>query len=182
MKLFLILLLAGTCGFLRAQTNAPATNSPPSETVITSDTGRFDGVTRQMFYVGHVIVIDPKATLNCEHLTVNLPPDGGHPTNIVAVTNVVIDTLDDKGQTNHITADKAVYSYGVVGAVTNELITFTGGKPSPKVENPQFTIYGEPLVLNMITKQYGGSNYKMIFKQSPNAAGGTNGSPFNLLK
>jgi len=182
MKFFIILLLAGSGFCLKAQTNAPATNSLPSQTDITSDRGEFNGITHQMFYMGHVVVIDPKAKLWCEHLTVNLPPEGGHPTNIVAVTNVVIDTLDDKGQTNHITADKAVYAYSVAALVTNETITFTGGKPSPRVENPQFTIYGEPLVLNLVTKQYGGSNYRMIFKQSPNSANGTNASPFNFLK
>jgi lipopolysaccharide export system protein LptA len=182
MKFFIILLLAGSGVCLRAQTNRPVASTPPAETVITSDSGRFNGLTHQMFYNGHVVVIDPKAKLWCESLTVNLPAEGGRPTNIVAITNVVIDTLDNKGQTNHITADKAVYVYGVVGVVTNETITFTGGKPSPKVENPQFTIYGEPLVLDLVTKQYGGSNYRMIFKQTSGAGGGTNASPFNILK
>jgi lipopolysaccharide export system protein LptA len=182
MKFFIILLLAGSGVFLHAQTNPPPVTPPPTETIITSDSGRFNGLTRQMFYTGHVVVIDPKAKLWCESLTVNLPAENGRPTNIVAVTNVVIDTLDDKGMTNHITADKAVYIYSVVNSVTNEMITFTGGQPSPKVENPQFTIYGEPLVLDLVTKQYGGSNYRMIFKQAPNAAGGTNASPFSILK
>ena len=81
-----------------------------------------------MFYIGHVVVIDPKAKLWCGQLTVDLPAEGGRPTNIVAITNVVIDTLDDKGQTNHITADKAVYTYSVLNSVTNETITFTGGR------------------------------------------------------
>ena len=181
MKFFIILALAGSCVCLRAQTTTPPTAQPP-ETVITSDSGRFNGITHQMFYTGHVVVIDPKAKLWCEALTVDLPAAGGRPTNIVAITNVVIDTLDDKGQTNHITADKAVYTFSVVNSVTNETITFTGGQPSPKVENPQFTIYGEPLVLDLVTKQYGGSNYRMVFKQAPNAGNGTNASPFNFLK
>jgi len=181
MKFFIILVLAGTGFCLPAQTNPPAT-PPPPQTEITSDSGRFNGVTRQMFYIGHVVVTDPKAKLWCESLTVDLPAGGGRPTNIVAVTNVAIETLDEKGLTNHITADKAVYTFSVVNSVTNETVTFTGGRPSPRVENPQFTIYGEPLVLDLVTKQYGGSNYRMIFKQAPNAANGTNASPFNFLK
>jgi lipopolysaccharide export system protein LptA len=182
MKKTLILLLAGGCGLAWAQTNAPAPGPPAQLTEISSDSGHFDGNTRQMIYLGHVFVTDAKTKLHCGQLIVDLPPNGGHPTNIVAETNVVIDALDDRGQTNHITADKAVYSYSVVNAVTNETITFTGSDPMPKVENPQFIILGEPLVLNLVTKQYGGSNYKTIFKPNPNSGNGTNASPFDFLK
>jgi len=37
----------------------------------------------------------------------------------VAVTNVVMTPWMDNGQTNHITADKAVYAYSVAALVTN---------------------------------------------------------------
>jgi hypothetical protein len=100
----------------------------------------------------------------------------------VAVTNVVIDALDEKGQTNHITAARAVYAYRVENSATNETITFTGGDPTPRVDNPQFTIYGEPLILDVATKQFSGQNYRMIFKQTPNSGNGSNASPFNILK
>ncbi|HEX7571419.1 MAG TPA: hypothetical protein VF492_13040, partial [Verrucomicrobiae bacterium] len=123
-----------------------------------------------------------KAKLYCEQLTVDLPPDFGHPTNIVAEAGVVIDRVDEKGQTNHITADKAVYTYSVVNAVTNEVVTFTGGNPTPKVENQQMIIVGEPLVMNLLTKQFSGTNPKITFKQTPNASGDTNASPLNFLK
>ena len=182
MKKILILLLAGTGSLVWAQTNTPAQSPPEQLTEISSDSGYFDGNTRQMVYLGHVFVNDPKAKLHCGRLTVDLPPDGGHLTNIVAETNVVIDALDDKNQTNHITADKAVYGYSVANAATNETLTFTGENPMPRAENPQFIVMGEPLVLNLITKQYGGSNYKMIFKQNPNSGKGTNASPFDFLK
>ena len=190
MKRMVILLLAASACLVQAQATAPAmavTNAPVAkaldqEVVVTSDHGRFDGLTRQMIYVGHVFVTDAKSEMRCGQLTVGLPADGGHPTNMVAVTNVVIDALDEKGQTNHITADKAVYAYDVINTVTNETITFTGGNPMPKVDNPQFIIYGEPLVLNLATKQFSGSNYKMVFKPTPNLEKGTNASPLNLLK
>ena len=187
MKIILMLLLAVNGGLVWAQTNAPATNAPatnapPAQTVIDSEHGYFDGNTRQMIYVGQVVVTDAKATLHCGQLTINLPPDGSHPTNIVAITNVVIVAIDEKGQTNTITAEKAVYAYSVVNSVTNETVTFTGGEPMPKAENSQVIITGEPLTLDLTTKRYSGSNYRTVFKQSPNSGNGTNASPFNLLK
>lgn len=178
MRIIFILLLAGTCRVIWAQTNAPAQNPLEPKTEITSDSFHFDGVKNQMIYLGHVFATDNlKAKLHCEQLTVDLPPDFGHPTNIVAETAVVIDMLDEKGQTNHITADKAVYSYGVANAVTNEVVTFTG---NPRVENLQFTMFGDSLTLNLVTKQYGGQNYHQIFKQSPVSGNGTN-SPLKLF-
>ncbi len=182
-----MLLLAFNGGLAWAQTNAPATslsttNAPEPQTDIYSEHGYFDGNTRQMIYQGNVIATDAKATLHCGQLTVDLPPDGGHPTNIVALTNVVIVATDEKGQTNTVTADKAVYAYSVVNSVTNETVTFTGGNPMPKVENAQVIITGEPLILNLATKIYSGSNYRTVFKQPPGSGNGTNASPFNFLK
>ena len=176
MKFFLILFLAGGCGLAWAQTNSPAKAPKEQQIEITSDRGLFDQKTMQMTYQGHVVVTDKvKATLQCGQLTVNLPPAGGRPTNIVA-----------KGQTNYVTADIATYAYGVLTnnavIVTNETVTFTGGNPTPKVENPQVVITGEPLVLNLATKQFGGMHYKMILKQTPTSSKGTNASPFNFLK
>jgi lipopolysaccharide export system protein LptA len=182
MKNILILLLAGSGSLIWAQTNTPVQSPPTQLTEISSDSGHFDGNTRQMIYLGHVFVSDAKAELHCGQLTLDLPPDGGHLTNIVAETSVMIDVLDEKGQTNHITADKAIYSYSVVNAVTNETITFTGGNPMPKVENSRVIIWGEPLVLNLVTKQFSGSNYKTIFKPSLNSGNGTNATPFDFLK
>jgi hypothetical protein len=184
MKLLFALCLCGCCGLVWAETSAPAPKAP-DQVEITSDSGLFDGITFRMTYLGHVFVTDNvKASLHCGRLTVCLPPGGGHPTNIVAETGVVIDYLDEKGQTNHVTADKAIYAYSVVtnsamNVVTNENVTFTGGSPMPKVDNPQVIIMGEPLVLDVATKQFGGEHYKMILKQAPNL-GGTNGSPFNF--
>ena len=42
---------------------------------------------------------------------------------------------------------------------------------------------GDPLTLNLVTKKYGGSNFRTIFKQAPNLGNGTNNAtPFNFLK
>lgn len=192
MKKVFILILACSCGFVCAQANAPAPKVKEQEVVITADRGHFDGNTHQMFYIGNVLVTDnDKVQLRCGLLTVDLPPAGGHPTNIIAeadlvVTNVVIDLLDARGQTTHITANKAVYAYNVVTnqslIVTNETVTFTGGNPLPKVENPQAVITAEPLVMHVADKTFDGEHYQMVLKHNSAISGGTNASPFNFLK
>jgi len=175
MKYLLSLLLAGSCGLAWAQTNAPE-----RQLDITSDSGHFDGKSSKMIYLGHVVVTDKaRATMHCGQLTVDVPMSGGDPTNILAEIDVVVDVLDEKGQTNHVTADKAIYAYSVANTVTNRTLTFTGGKPMPKVVNPQFTATGEPLVYDFVSKQFGGEHYHMEFNIKST---GTNGTPFNLLK
>ncbi len=138
----LFLLAAAFCA--RAQTSLP--DAGTNSTVITSESGYFDKNSRRLVYSTHVFVDDPRVKLWCERLTLDLPPQG-HPTNVVAETNVVIDFIGDKGETNHVTSDKAVYSFSVDDGKTNELVTFTGheGKP-PVVTMAQGVIYSEPLV------------------------------------
>jgi hypothetical protein len=109
-----------------------------------------------------------------------LPPNGGNPTNIVAETNVVMDVLDS-GDTNHITANKAVYTYGVVGTVTNEIVTFTGGDPMPKLRNSKGTTEAEPIIIDVLKKsvEFPGTLHMHIIQS---AGSGTNSSPFGILK
>jgi lipopolysaccharide export system protein LptA len=181
-KLFLAWLLSATGAIVWAQTNQPAAKPGEQGVLIHSDSGYFDGLANQMVYLGHVMVTDHlRVTLNCERLTVDVPK-GGDPTNVVAETNVVIDLIDEQGQTNHVTAEKAVYAYLVVDSVTNQTVTFTGGNPTPKVDNPRAIITGEPLFYNVRTKKFDGKDFSMLIKPQP-GSGGTNGaSPFNLLK
>jgi lipopolysaccharide export system protein LptA len=179
MKTILFLLLAGSCAQAWAQTNSPAANPAKQQIVTTSDSGYIDWKNMQLVYLGHVLAIyEPSAKLRCGRLTVDMPPNGGHPTNIVAETNVVIDVVDDHGMTTHCTAGKAVYAYTVANSVTNETVTFFRGDSLPIVENPQFTATGDPLVLNLVTKTFGGKNYKTIYK----SGGGTNAPSFDFLK
>ncbi|HEX4350663.1 MAG TPA: LptA/OstA family protein, partial [Verrucomicrobiae bacterium] len=154
-KLLLVLFLSLSCGRAWAQTNTPTATPVEQVLNVDSDSGYYDGITNQMVYLGHVVVVyNMKDTLNCERLTVDIPADHGNPTNIVAETNVVVDVLDEKGGTNHITAGRAVYTYqllnpatnvvnnvtNVVYAATNEIVTFTLGNPRPKVERPDATV------------------------------------------
>ena len=108
-------------------------------------------------------------------LVLDLPAAGGHLQNVNAETNVVIDFTDESGQTHHVTSARAVYAYNVVGAVTNETVTFTG---NPKVESAESTILSEPLVWDRAANKFHFHNETMIFRQNLNGfGGGTNGSP-----
>ena len=181
-KFLLIALLSIPAGLLWAQANVPAKQAPEQQLEIDSDQGYFDGLTNQMVYVGHVFVTDHvKAKMTCERLTVDIPLDGSHPTNIVADTRVVIDLLEG-GRTNHITADRAVYAYSVKSGITNETVTFTGGDPLPKFENSQIIQTGDQLVFNVALKRFSGEGYHTILKKSPGSENSTNASPFNFLK
>ncbi|HTB85809.1 MAG TPA: hypothetical protein VK742_19350 [Candidatus Sulfotelmatobacter sp.] len=158
-KIFLLLFAAACCA--QAQTD-PGTN----RTTITSESGYFDKNSRRMVYSTHVYVNDPRVQLWCERLTLDLPPQG-HPTNVVAETNVVIDFIDATNKTYHVTSDKAVYSFSVDNGKTNELVTFTGheGKP-PAVKTADGMIYSEPLVWDRTADVLHFNNYTTILNQS----------------
>lgn len=183
-KLLLVLMLSAGAAIAWAQTNVPPAKPGEQGVLIHSDGGYFDGLANQVVYVGHVLVTDHlRATLTCERLTVGIP-QGGTPTNILAETNVVADFIDEQGMTNHVTANTALYSVSVVNSVTNQVVTFSGGDPLPKVENPRMVITGEPMVYNVLTKRFSpGTNFTTILKPRSGAGNGTNGaSPFNFLK
>jgi lipopolysaccharide transport protein LptA len=177
---FTILFLISGVLVLSAQTNASTnavdeilalvtTNAPPAAkpargpTTIESDSVDFDLAGHTATYCGDVRVDDPQMKLRCEWLLASLPQGGGHVTNIVAETNVVIDFTDDKGKTNHATSDKAVYFYNVQNGVTNETVTLTG---HAKVENDQGWLTGEPIIWNRATGHVTANNGKTIFRQT----------------
>jgi len=157
---------------VHAQTNTPDTLSTPRGlTQIIAESGDFDlaghEATYRATYRGHVRVDDPQMKLTCEQLVADLPQPGGHPSHIVAETNVVIDLTNEKGQTNHATSDKAVYLYNVQNGVTNETVTLTG---NAKVERAQGWLIGEPIIIYCATRQIHANNPHMISKQNLNGA------------
>lgn len=159
-----------------AQTNATGTLSvSPRLTLISSDQGDFDLAGHEAIYHGHVHVDDPQMKLTCEQLIADVPQGGGHVNHIVAETNVVIDFIDNKGQTNHATGDKAVYVYSEQGGMTNETVTLTG---SPQMENAQGTLTGDPIVWDRQNNHLSATNQKMIFRQNLSGlAASTNAPP-----
>ncbi|MDD5139286.1 MAG: LptA/OstA family protein [Verrucomicrobiales bacterium] len=156
--------MAVLAGSLPAQTNDADTPKPPRPpTLINSDSADFDLTARRAVYRGNVRVDDPQMTLTCELLTADLPHTGGLMKHIVAETNVVIDSVDEKGQTNHATSDKAIYDYNVQDGVTNETVTLTG---NAKMENSQGTLTGEPIVWDRAKNRLTATNQKMVFNQN----------------
>ena len=72
-----------------------------------------------------------------------------------AAGNVVMDFLDDKGQNNRVTAEKAVYtdsvtnwiSGGITNWLTNNIVILTG---NPVVTNAEGTHRGDPIIWDRI--------------------------------
>ena len=192
-KIHLIALSAlAAAGILRAQTNAPNTNavaeilalvttnapppkpSPPVTTQISSESWDYDNMTRQAVYHGDVRVDSPQMKLTCTQLTVNLPPTGGRINHIVAETNVVIDATDEKGATNYVTCDKAVYDYNVQGSVTNDTITLTG---NPQIVNAQGTNTADEILWDRANGHIHENNPHMSGENLGGAGANTNGLP-----
>jgi lipopolysaccharide export system protein LptA len=170
---------------VHAQTNTPDTLSTPRGlTQITAESGDFDlagrEATYRATYRGHVRVDDPQMKLTCEQLVAHLPQAGGHPSHIVAETNVVIDLTNEKGQTNHATGDKAVYLYNVQNGVTNETVTLTG---NPQMENAQGTQAGDVIIWDRANNKIHFDNPHMILRQNLNSAvADTNPPPATAVK
>ena len=139
---------------------------------IYSDGAEFDMNLHQATYHGNVQVNRPGTKLTCEWMVVDLPQGGGHLSHIVAVTNVVIDFTDAKGEKYHVTSAKAVYDYKVENNTTNEIITFTG---SPKVETGQSIIESEPMIWDRVRNKFSFFAPKMHTLGGP--ATDTNGTP-----
>lgn len=190
------LALAGAW-ILRAQTNAPNTNAvaeilalvttnapappptpPRAPTKIDSDSADFDLNGRQAIYNGHVRVDSPQMKLTCAQLIVDLPPEGGRINHIVAETNVVIDATDEKGATNNVTSDMAVYDYKMQGLVTNETITLTG---NPQIVNTQGTNTADVIVWDRANGHVHETNPHMSGENLDGAAANTNSSPVPKL-
>jgi lipopolysaccharide export system protein LptA len=169
---------------VHAQTNTLDTLSTSRGlTQITAESGDFDlagrEATYRATYRGHVRVDDPQMKLTCEQLVADLPQAGGHPSHIVAETNVVIDLTNEKGQTNHATSDKAVYLYNVQNGVTNETVTLTG---NAKVEQAQGWLTGEPIIIYCATRQIHADNTHMISKQNLTGTSADTNPPVTVVK
>jgi len=179
-------------GIILAQTNTPNTNavaeilalvttnapppkpSPPAMTQIYSDSFDGDLNGRQAIYEGHVRVDSPQTKLTCARLTVDFPATGGRINHAVAETNVVIDHTDEKGATNHITCDKAVYDYDVQGSVTNDTVTLTGNL---QIVNAQDTNTADVIVWDRANGHIHENNPHMSGENLGGAGPNTNGLP-----
>ncbi len=190
MKIMILMLAAGWCSLAPAQTNTPSPSNPPTNAPagnaqqappaeINSDAADFDLNLHQAVYRGHVRVLDTQVKLTCDWMVVELPTAGGRLNHVLADTNVVVDFTDAKGQTNHVTAARAVYDYQVEGLVTNETVTFTG---NPVAETADYIILSEPLIWDRAQNTFHLKNESIKPRHSSNSVGGTNASPALFLK
>lgn len=167
MKFFCLIVFVAASGVSAlAQTNS-VLPMPHGPTRIDSDNADFDMAGHAAVYRGHVRVNDPQMKLTCASLKATLSPTEGRVNHIVAETNVVIDFVDEKGQRDHVTSDRAIYDYKIQSGVTNETVTFLG---NAKIENAQTILTGEPIVWNRVDNSVTARNQKMIFKQNPDGA------------
>ena len=178
MKKLILLLVAGAYGMALAQTPAPPDAKPHPPTQINSDAADFDLNLHQAVYRGHVRVLDTQVKLTCDWMVVDLPAAGGHLSHVLADTNVVVDFRDNKGQTNHVTAARAVYEYQVEGSVTNETVTFTG---NPIATTADYKILSEPLVWDRAGNKFHLHQETITPLHELNPDGGTNASTPKLF-
>ena len=175
--LIALLIVIGAAS-LPAQTNVTDTpKSPKPPTVILSEHSEFDLTARRAIYWDNVRVDDPKMKLTCVRLTADLPEPHSEAQmrHIVAETNVVIHFLDDKGQTNHATSDKAIYHFEVQNGATNEMVTLSG---NAKMEDAQGnTMTGEPIVWDRAKNLVSATNQKMVYKNDISSALANTNSP-----
>ena len=172
-------------------TGAVATNTPPGEQEVGVSAKHFvyDGGKQRVIYYDHVVATNAQGSLACDRLTIDLPPEGSldrQPTNAVAETNVVIDFVK-QGDTNHITCERAIYTYLIIHGATNDTITFVGSATTPaKVENSKGWMTGEPLIWDNLSGNFSGLNTETHFKVPAQPASGTNPPaamvPLNFLK
>ena len=168
MKKIWMVFLAGFVLALKAQTNSPAPASAPGpeplfppvtmptapgaaprrDTTIDSEGGEFHQKTSTAIYRGNVRVYDPHMILTCDLLTLEAPKlPVGKFSQVTASGNVVIDFIDDKGQTNHATAGEAIYTYCITNGITNAVIILTN---SPVVSSPQGVLSGTAIIWDRI--------------------------------
>jgi lipopolysaccharide transport protein LptA len=143
MKVFWnILFTFGAVAMLRAQTNSIPPPKPRAPTQIFSDKVEMDVKDRSAIYSGNVRVEDPQMKMTCELLTARMITNSTKIESIVAERNVVIDGIDNKGETSHGTADKLVYTFKIMNGVTNETIELTG---KPQLTNTMGGFVGDPI-------------------------------------
>ena len=164
MKKIWLVCFAGAALALNAQTNLPTPApeplfppvtmptgpgmAPRRDTQIDSDSGEFRQKTSTVIYRGNVRVNDPQMILTCDLLTLEAPKlPVGKFVQTTASGNVVIDFVDDKGQTNHATAGEAIYTYCITNGITNAVITLTN---SPVVSSPQGVLRGAAVIWDRI--------------------------------
>lgn len=160
-----------------ARSNAPAELRP---TEIQSKSCQFFMKSNIYVYHENVRIDNPQMKLACELLTVEAPKltNGNRFNRAIALTNVVIDWVDDNGS-NHATSDKAVYTYVITNLAdgqtlphfeTSSIVVLTG---NPVVTNRMGTWEGDPLNWDRLNGVITSPNMKQmtIYQSQTNTSG-----------
>lgn len=160
-----------------ARTNAPTEVRP---TEIQSKSCQFYMKSNIYVYRENVRIDNPQMKLACELLTVEAPKltNGNKFNRATAVTNVVIDWVDENGS-NHATSEKAVYTYLITNLAeslaqphfeTSSVVVLTG---NPIVTNRMGTWEGDPLNWDRLNGVITSPNMKqmMIYQSETNSSG-----------
>lgn len=94
---------------------------------------------------GKVRIDHPQMKWLCEKLSVTLAAEGPQTRRMIAEQSVIFDLPGDKGQTVHGTGEKAVYTYSVTPAATNEIVVLTG---NPILETTNGTFRNRIIILD----------------------------------
>jgi len=77
-------------------------------------------------FEGGVRIQHPRLRMLCDHLTVESESEHGQNRRVSAEEKVTFDLTDEDGTSAKGSGDRVVYSYGVVGGITNDLMTLYG--------------------------------------------------------
>lgn len=121
---------------------------------------------------GKVRLEHPQMQWSCEQVAALAPHGAGRTNQVVAEQTVVFDMTDDRGQKVHGTGDKAVYTYGVSGVVTNEMIVLTGNPARLVATN--FAGVNSIFILDLANHRLGAPGKSKYVVRDLVKAGGTN--------
>lgn len=127
-------------------TNAAAVLKSPIE--IKSRSSEVNLRSNVVVYIGDVRVTEDTMRLTCEYLIAIRPQRGGRIESITALTNVVMELTDEKGDKVHGTGEKLLYSYRISETETNEVIELSG---SPLIETAQGKTRADIITYDRIT-------------------------------
>ena len=119
-------------------------------------------------FQGKVRLDHPQMHWTCQSVTALAPPGGGRLSRIVAEQAVVFDLTDDKGQQVRGTGEKAVYTCGSTGTLTNELMELIGNPATLTTTN--FTGRNDVFMLDLANHRLGApGKSKYVARNLPTA-------------
>ena len=96
-------------------------------------------------FQGGVYISHPRMAWACETMNIHLPTSASPERKIIAEQKVFFNLLDEKGQKVNGSAEKAVYTYAITPAWTNELMELTG---NPVITTTNGTFRNRTIILD----------------------------------